>query len=266
MTIKPSKPVLIVKNISNKTVGILGMRVPPGKKVDLINAVPGLTEAKILNAMSVPNGELYKKISVFKTLVISKSSFVTLQNASNLTADSYKLHGLNVGKMNKDLGFNKKISDYASEIAEEQLGWHEYCTRTLSLGMSGDMKLKLGTVDGYHTAASLNGAASGANAAKHLLAVSLQSVKGDKHVWASFSPIVTVSEFVADADVSAPTITNTPKFSKGSALIELAFDVDAGSTKVYTAGDYIEVEVKVMSDNKLLGWAVASVTATVTMT
>jgi hypothetical protein len=49
----------VVKNISGKTVDVLGFRLKPRRSVDLFTVLPSLKEWQVLEALSPPSGDLY---------------------------------------------------------------------------------------------------------------------------------------------------------------------------------------------------------------
>ena len=141
--------------------------------------------------------------------------------------------------------------------------------------LSGNIELLLENEDETISAAELNAAAALAFTKEFDVAiVSTFEYEGDTttktHPWAA-SPVVIAAEAVSDVDVVAPTVKwrddedESPKFTKGILRLKVIFDTDANATKTYSVDDTVTVEVKASSDNKLLGWPVASVTKTYTV-
>jgi hypothetical protein len=81
VTVTPS---LVLRNTTNRDLKIFGMKIKIGKKVDIFQAVVGLTEAKVIKEMSPPSGELYIKIQKGELEVV-KSKFVTFENDLGIT-------------------------------------------------------------------------------------------------------------------------------------------------------------------------------------
>lgn len=84
MALKYSKSSLVVKNLSNRDIKVLGMKVKKGSKVDLFKSVVGLTEDRVITAMQKPNGELYKAVSR-GDISVSNSSLTTFENDPGIT-------------------------------------------------------------------------------------------------------------------------------------------------------------------------------------
>jgi len=122
--------------------------------------------------------------------------------------------------------------------------------------LSGDMVLALesGDLEETITAASLNAAAAGT--LKKYFNVRLVTATGSPHSWARITPVITPVATCVDEDIEAPTMAGDTKFSSGVQWLEVIFDTDAGGDKDWTAGDKVEVPVKVSSDDKLLGYTV----------
>jgi hypothetical protein len=122
--------------------------------------------------------------------------------------------------------------------------------------VSGDMTL---------SAAALNAAAEGT--VKKYLVIGLKTSKGVFHNWAAFQPVVTTAEVVTDAEVDAPTVEETdPAFVAGRMALTLVLDTDEGATKEYVEDDEVSVTVKVAADDKILGYTVAPLVLTFTVT
>jgi len=93
----------------------------------------------------------------------------------------------------------------------------------------------------------------------------LSTHDGHPHLWAEFEPVLEVSVNTDDSDIDAPTLLGEPRFERGTMLVTIGLDTDAGATKTYTAGDEIAVQVQVAADDKWLGHAVAAKTWKVTV-
>jgi len=68
----------IVKNISNKNVDVIGLRLDPGHTSDLFVEIPGLTESMVIEATST-RGDIYKEVVQKRTLVIEESRLSTYE-------------------------------------------------------------------------------------------------------------------------------------------------------------------------------------------
>lgn len=79
--IRPTKSSFVVKNVSNKTIKVLG-RIPvkPGNEVDLFRGVAQLSEGAIIDALRAPSGSLYREVYVNKNLKILSQDLLTLNN------------------------------------------------------------------------------------------------------------------------------------------------------------------------------------------
>ena len=111
------------------------------------------------------------------------------------------------------------------------------------------------------SAADLNTALSGTY--KKELMVSLVSTATideqtyhSTHSWANI-PVVLSSSIFSDPDIDIPMIKNFSDpdmdlaFYVGILHAYVMFDTDAGTTKTYTSGNYVSLEVKVSTDDKL---------------
>ena len=93
----------------------------------------------------------------------------------------------------------------------------------------------------------------------------LSTRDGHPHLWAEFEPVLEVSIDADDSDIDAPVLVGKPRFERGTMLVTIALNTDAGTTKTYTAGDEIAVQVQVAADDKWLGHTVAAKTWKVTV-
>ncbi len=137
--------------------------------------------------------------------------------------------------------------------------------QALADGLNGKAILKLDSAAENVLATDLNAAA--ATEFTKEFAVSLDSTDGRHQWWAAFTPVIATAESVADVDVAAPTakyaadLPATPVFIGGNMILEVEFDTDAGSTKVYAAGDSVTITIQVAGDDLLpvLGYTVAQI-------
>ena len=137
--------------------------------------------------------------------------------------------------------------------------------QALADGLNGKAILKLDSAAENVLATDLNAAA--ATEFTKEFAVSLDSTDGRHQWWAAFTPVIATAETVADVDVAAPTakyaadLPATPVFIGGNMILEVEFDTDAGSTKVYAAGDSVTITIQVAGDDLLpvLGYTVAQI-------
>jgi hypothetical protein len=148
-----------------------------------------------------------------------------------------------------------KLKQEDAELREAKL--YRENARAAS-ALSGDMFLELAVDSEDVSASALNAAA--ATTFKRTVTLKLKTSKGDAHTWACFAPVWATGETVADADVSAPTVVGVPKLNRGAVLATVVFDTGAGKT--YVPGETLTVTGKVSSDDKKLGYTVASVTKT----
>jgi hypothetical protein len=80
--IKYTESKLVLTNISGFDVKVFGKAIiPVSKSLDLFKTITGLTEASVLEALSAPHGELYKKTQVLKELKIDELSLAHLTNS-----------------------------------------------------------------------------------------------------------------------------------------------------------------------------------------
>ena len=73
------RPALVLLNNTTKDIRVFGMKIKPGRKVDIFESVVGLTEERVIAAMSPPNGEIYIKMEKGELTAIS-SRFTTFEN------------------------------------------------------------------------------------------------------------------------------------------------------------------------------------------
>ncbi len=59
-----------IRNISSKDVRILGLKIKPGRTSDLFADIPGLTEADVIEANRIPDGDIYKESVVKQSIVV----------------------------------------------------------------------------------------------------------------------------------------------------------------------------------------------------
>jgi hypothetical protein len=98
----PSTSSFVVKNVSGKTLDVAGLRLKPGKTADLFKSIKWLTESKVFDLMSMPNGALYRKIFVLRELSFKSSNFFVINTAtqtaqSELGIDEIKESVVDVG-------------------------------------------------------------------------------------------------------------------------------------------------------------------------
>lgn len=83
-----SRPSLVIKNISNKTITLLGLiDIKPGKQFDLFDKLDRsqVDDATIIKALEAPWGSLYKESEVFQNIQIITCELSTV-NSAVLTA------------------------------------------------------------------------------------------------------------------------------------------------------------------------------------
>lgn len=83
MTSTFSKPSLVIKNISNKTITVLGLiDIKRNEQIDLFDKLESdqIDDSTILKSLEGPNGSLYKQVEVFRTIQIISKSLTTDKN------------------------------------------------------------------------------------------------------------------------------------------------------------------------------------------
>ncbi len=120
------------------------------------------------------------------------------------------------------------------------------------------------------SAAVLNAAAAGTFKRTIRVVLKAAILGTHMHNWAQFTPPAPLPSKgdVADVDISAPTIEETPPlFVDGVMDVTLVFDTDAGATKTYVSGEVMSLgSIKVAADDLLpTGQTVAEHSVTITV-
>ena len=252
------RPSFVVQNISNKDVSALGMRIKPNRKVDLFSAIVGLTEDRVVSAMARPNGELHKKIEVFRTLRLTATNLVMLENAADTAAkkDAVVSNSVSVVRSNLENEKDKTLRTAYDNKTQRYSDLHY--RNSMAAAMSGDMMLSLSdTSDGYVQASLLNDGYS--TAVNSVCAVIFKMAsKTLSHIWANFDVTVSITTYFNDGNIEDPTVV-LQTLEKGKGIVKIRYDKGNGT---YQAGDYVEVQVKISSDDKILGYTVLPITKT----
>ena len=116
--------------------------------------------------------------------------------------------------------------------------------------MSGDITIDITPASPLSvTATTLNAAAAGSH--KIIIVATCKDSNGSVLRSLKGSLATSISKSVTPP-VGDPTI-NVLREKDAVTMLQIVMDTDAGSTKVYSAGDSVTVDVKVASDDKLLG-------------
>jgi len=92
-SIIPTTPSFVVKNISKKSISVLGrLPITPGNKADLFKSIINLSESEIIDALRAPTGALYKEVFINKNISIISYELLTL---NNLIIDYKNLNSVN---------------------------------------------------------------------------------------------------------------------------------------------------------------------------
>jgi len=243
----------VLANISTKTVDALGMRIKPGKSVDLFRAIEGLSEQKVYDAMAAPSGDLYKKIYIYRVLTLRSTNLVILASSADVATEALNSSVSTSTQLTEQSDVNTSYITLAIQNAVRVV------EKSIGAAIEGDavMTLGFGTSSEDISAALLNAAA--ASTFRKLLGIKLVSASGSLHGWANFEPVITPAESATDVDIGAPTVvkSNTvagiPSFDAGYMLVEVVFDTDAGATKTYQVGDSFTVTIDVSGISLLSG-------------
>jgi len=165
------------------------------------------------------------------------------------------------------------MSSSVSGLAVSQQKLTRNINHSVGLILSGDMVLTE-ELDAYISAAVLNDAYEGTIVETFEVSLTssdgyslhdLINIPGETGVYTSFangsppdSPTLNLYTFASLWGTDDEILDGDPEFINGVFSVAVTFDTGAG--KVYTDGDSIEIDVKVSSDDKLLGWTVPLVT------